>query len=165
MDISQFINDVAAGNAAQAQESLNDILSTRAFETIDARKKELSQTIFGGKPEEIEVQDTADTPMEDELLTQEEFDALSEEEQKLYELSSYTKLGKMVRKIIPGQGQKQAGERAKDQGYSASLDREALKYHPDDKKLATTMKSSEKAQQRYKRISRGEAPFKPSAND
>ena len=84
MDISQFINDVAAGNAAQAQEGLNDILSTRAFEAIDARKKELAQTIFGGTPEEIEVQDTADTPMEDELLTQEEFDALSEEDQELY---------------------------------------------------------------------------------
>jgi hypothetical protein len=95
-----------------------------------------------------------------------------DEEQEMYndaeqldELSSYTKLGKLARKIIPGQGQKQAGERAKDQKYSAGLDRAALKYHPDDKKLATTMKSSEKAEKRYKRISRGEAPFKPSAND
>lgn len=65
MDITQFINDVAAGNAAQAKDTLNDILSNRAFENIDARKKELAQTIFGGKPEEIEVQDTADTPMEE----------------------------------------------------------------------------------------------------
>jgi len=81
------------------------------------------------------------------------------------QIDEYTRLQKLARKFIPGQGQKQAGERAKDQGYSASLDREALKYHPDDKKLATTMKSSEKAQQRYKRISRGEAPFKSSPND
>ncbi len=84
MDISQFINDVAAGNAAQAKETLNDILSNRAFENIDSRKKELAQSIFGGKPEDIEVQDTADTPMEDELLSQEEFDVLSKEDQELY---------------------------------------------------------------------------------
>lgn len=88
-----------------------------------------------------------------------------EEVEQIEEVSSYTKVGKLVRKFIPGQGQKQAGERAKDQKYSAGLDRAALKYHPDDKKLATTMKSSEKAQKRYERISRGEAPFKSSPND
>ena len=69
--------------------------------------------------EEVEVQDTADTPIEDKFLTQEEFDTLSEEDQEMYlesleqldELSSYTKVGKLVRKFILGQGQKQAGER------------------------------------------------------
>ena len=114
--------------------------------------------------EEVEVQDTADTPIEDKFLTQEEFDTLSEEDQEIYleQLEQLDELSKgmqrLARKVIPGQGQKQAGERAKDQGYSAALDREALKYHPD-KKLSTSMKSSEKAQQRYKRIARGESPF------
>ena len=107
----------------------------------------------------------------EELLTQEEFDSLSKEDQEIYlqqleELDEvYSTMSKLKRKFIPGQGKKQAAERAKDQGYSAALDREALKHHPDDKKLATTMKSSEKAQQRYKRISRGEAPFKSSSNN
>lgn len=73
-----------------------------------------------------------------------------------------SKLSRLARKIIPGQGQKQAGERAKSQEYSAGLDRAALKYHPDDKKLQTTMKSSEKAQKRYERISQGKSPFKSS---
>jgi len=85
--------------------------------------------------------------------------------EEVEELDEYTGLQKLARKFIPGQGQKQAGERAKDQKYSAGLDRAALKYHPDDKKLATSMKSSEKAQKRYERISRGEAPFKSSPND
>jgi hypothetical protein len=172
MDIQQFIKQASEGNAVQAKETLENILSARAFESLDAKKQEIAQSLYNNG-EEIEVQDTADIPMEDELLTQEEFDALSEEDQELYleqleqldELSSYTKLGKLTRKFIPGQGQKQAGERAKDQRYSAGLDRAALKYHPDDKKLATTMKSSEKAQKRYERISRGEPAFKPSAND
>jgi hypothetical protein len=85
MDISKFIQSAVAGDALQAREAINDILSSRAFEAIDGRKKELSQTIFGGKPEEVEVQDTADSEVEeDELLTQEEFIALSDEDQELY---------------------------------------------------------------------------------
>ena len=65
MDISQFINDVAAGNAAQAQEGLNDILSTRAFEAIDAKKVEIAQTLFNGSAEtEVEVQDTEEATEE-----------------------------------------------------------------------------------------------------
>ena len=85
MDISKFIQSAVAGDALQAREAINDILSSRAFEAIDGRKKELSQTIFGGKPEEVEVQDTADTEIEeDEHLTQEEFESLSEEDQELY---------------------------------------------------------------------------------
>jgi hypothetical protein len=216
MNTKTFIEKVASGEANEAKDILNDILSSRAFDSIDARKIEIAQSLYSN--EEVEVQDTADTPMEDELLTQEEFDALSEEEQEMYleqleqleeidEATDYalvhsssgrevdrgskedmikkvrtkeqgshhvaaiqkpttsSKLSRLARKIIPGQGQKQAGERARGQEYSAGLDRAALKYHPDDKKLATTMKSSEKAQQRYKRISRGESPFKPSPND
>lgn len=85
MDISKFIQSAVAGDALQAREAINDILSSRAFEAIDGRKKELSQTIFGGEPKEVEVQDTADSEIEeDELLTQEEFIALSEEDQELY---------------------------------------------------------------------------------
>jgi hypothetical protein len=88
METSNFLQSVASGDALEAKEILNDILSSRAFESIDARKQELARTIFGGvsEPVDIEVQDTADSEIEeDELLTQEEFDALSEEEQELYE--------------------------------------------------------------------------------
>jgi hypothetical protein len=69
MEISKFIQSAVAGDALQAKETLNDILSSRAFESIDGRKKELSQTLFGGEPKEVEVQDTADSEIEeDELL-------------------------------------------------------------------------------------------------
>ncbi len=70
MDVSNFINSVATGNAIGAKESLNDLLSTRAFEALDAKKIELAQSIFTGKQVEdeldVEVQDTADTPVEQE---------------------------------------------------------------------------------------------------
>jgi hypothetical protein len=82
MDIKQFIQQVSEGNAVQAKETLDNILSSRAFEALDAKKVEIAQSLYNN--EEVEVQNTADTPMEDELLTQEEFDALSEEDQELY---------------------------------------------------------------------------------
>lgn len=56
MDISQFIDNVVAGNAAAAKENLNDILSARAFEAIDGQKKELAKGLFGGNSEESEVE-------------------------------------------------------------------------------------------------------------
>jgi hypothetical protein len=65
MDTQTFIDRVAAGNAVEAQQVLNDLLSTKAFEALDAKKVELAQTIFNGQPE-VEVQDTADTPVEQE---------------------------------------------------------------------------------------------------
>lgn len=64
MDISNFINDVVLGNAANAKENLNDILSAKAFDAIDTQKKELSHTLFGGNfsesDTEVEVQHNED---------------------------------------------------------------------------------------------------------
>ena len=72
MDTQTFIDRVAAGNAVEAQQVLNDLLSAKAFEALDAKKVELAQNIFNGKSEKqtdelnVEVQDTADTPIEQE---------------------------------------------------------------------------------------------------
>ena len=84
MDTQKFIQQVASGEALQAKETLNDILSARAFEALDIKKQEIAQTLYNNG-ENIEVQDTADSEVEDEeLLTQEEFESLSEEDQELY---------------------------------------------------------------------------------
>ena len=71
MDTQTFIDKVATGDAVGAQAILNDLLSARAFEALDAKKVELAQTIFNGDSDQkevtdIEVQDTADTPVEQE---------------------------------------------------------------------------------------------------
>jgi hypothetical protein len=63
MDVSNFINNVASGNAMNAKESLNDLLSARAFEALDAKKTELAQSLFTDKEE---VQDTEETETEAE---------------------------------------------------------------------------------------------------
>ena len=84
MDTQKFIQQVASGEALQAKETLNDILSARAFEALDIKKQEIAQTLYNNG-ENIEVQDTADSEVEDEeLLTQEEFESLSGEDQELY---------------------------------------------------------------------------------
>jgi hypothetical protein len=68
MQTSQFIEELTSGNASVAKDILNDMLSTRAFESLEAKKIELARNIFNGS----EVQ-------EEELeLSQEEFDQLDE---------------------------------------------------------------------------------------
>jgi hypothetical protein len=72
METSQFIDQLSAGNAAEAKETLNNLLSTRAFESLDAKKVELAKNIFNGS--EVE-----ETQTEEELeLSQEEYDQLDE---------------------------------------------------------------------------------------
>jgi hypothetical protein len=63
MDIEQFIRQTSEGNAAQAKETLDNILSARAFEALDAKKTEIARAIYSNG-EDIEVQDTADSEVE-----------------------------------------------------------------------------------------------------
>jgi hypothetical protein len=68
METSQFIDQLSAGNASEAKETLNNLLSARAFESLDAKKVELARNIFNGsQAEEEEVE-----------LTQEEYYQLDE---------------------------------------------------------------------------------------
>ncbi len=66
MTTETFINQLAAGQASDAKETLADLLSARAFEALDARKQELATALFNGQEDKVEVQDTADTPIEQE---------------------------------------------------------------------------------------------------
>ena len=66
MTTETFINQLAAGQAADAKETLADLLSARAFEALDARKQELASALFNGQENTVEVQDTEDTPIEQE---------------------------------------------------------------------------------------------------
>lgn len=54
MDIQNFINQVAAGNAVASKEVLNDVLSAKAFEALDTKKIEMAQSIFMGKEEKVD---------------------------------------------------------------------------------------------------------------
>lgn len=48
MSTTQFIDELAAGNASAAKDMLGDMLSARAFEALEGRKIEIAQNIFSG---------------------------------------------------------------------------------------------------------------------
>ena len=82
METTQFIDQLSAGDASQAKDTLTDLMSARAFQALEDRKIEIAKSMFGGKEAEqqedievmdaneingiqmsdIEVQDTEDTP-------------------------------------------------------------------------------------------------------
>jgi hypothetical protein len=49
MQTSEFIDELAAGNASVARDMLNDMLSARAFEALESRKVELAKAVFNGE--------------------------------------------------------------------------------------------------------------------
>ena len=84
MQTSQFIEELASGNASVAKDILNDMLSTRAFESLDAKKIELARNMFNGS----EVQ-------EEELeLSQEEYDQLDEISKKTATSAYVARMGR-----------------------------------------------------------------------
>lgn len=54
MDARQFIDLVGAGQAAEARDALEELLSSAAFEKLEGKKQEMASTIFGGKEEPTE---------------------------------------------------------------------------------------------------------------
>lgn len=60
--IRQFIDQIAAGESAEAKDTLENALSSKSFEALDEYKKQIAQGIFGTQEESgeesIEVQET-----------------------------------------------------------------------------------------------------------
>lgn len=50
--IRNFIDQLAAGEASDAKESLENELSSRSFDALEEYKKTIAQGIFGGEVEE-----------------------------------------------------------------------------------------------------------------
>ena len=59
-NIKQFVDLIVQGENLQAKSVLEDELSARAFEALDAKKKELASGLFGGVSEEVEQLDESD---------------------------------------------------------------------------------------------------------
>ena len=51
MTTQNFIDQLAAGQAADAKDTLSNMISAKAFENLDARKQELADTLFGSQQE------------------------------------------------------------------------------------------------------------------
>jgi hypothetical protein len=52
MDVKDFINASIQGNAVEAQQALNDVISARAMEALATRKTEIAQNLYNGKESE-----------------------------------------------------------------------------------------------------------------
>jgi hypothetical protein len=50
--MTDFINQIATGDALGAKNTMSDMLSSKAFEALDARKQELASSLFGGSKQE-----------------------------------------------------------------------------------------------------------------
>lgn len=56
--IRNFIDLVAQGNNTEAKASLDELISNRAFDALEAKKQQIATTLFGDKPEEVETPTT-----------------------------------------------------------------------------------------------------------
>lgn len=54
MEIKDVINNIAAGDSAAAKESIENVLSAKAFDALQGRKQEIASTLFGGKDQSDE---------------------------------------------------------------------------------------------------------------
>jgi hypothetical protein len=66
MDIQNFINQIAAGDNAEAKDTLDSVLSAKAFEALQAHKQQLATTIFGGEENAEEVEEDSEEVSEEE---------------------------------------------------------------------------------------------------
>lgn len=66
MDIENFINQVSAGDNAEAKDTLEGILSAKAFDTLQTHKQQLAKAIFGGTEDSEEVEDESEEVSEEE---------------------------------------------------------------------------------------------------
>ena len=64
MDARQFIDLVGAGQSAEARDALEELLSSSAFEKLEAKKQEMASSIFTGKEEESAEEQNANTETE-----------------------------------------------------------------------------------------------------
>jgi hypothetical protein len=60
----QFIDQLATGEASAAKETLENMISVRAFEALDSYKKEMASSIFGGQKETAEAEPAEDNTQE-----------------------------------------------------------------------------------------------------
>ena len=64
-NIKQFVDLIVQGENLQAKSVLEDELSARAFEALDAKKKELASGLFGGVSEELDSEQEEDEQTEE----------------------------------------------------------------------------------------------------
>jgi len=74
VDIVDVVNQIAAAQSSDAKDSLHNILSQKAFGALETKKQDIAKNLFASGEEhpenseedlDVEVQDPAETPVED----------------------------------------------------------------------------------------------------
>lgn len=55
-----FIKQLSAGDASQAKDTLNTLISTTAFDVLDGKKKDIASTLYNSVEEDVEQIDELD---------------------------------------------------------------------------------------------------------
>jgi hypothetical protein len=69
MDARQVIDMLGAGQNAEAKDALEELLSARAFDALEAKKQDVASALFNGRTEE---QPESEDHVESEEETQEQ---------------------------------------------------------------------------------------------
>ena len=69
MDARQFIDLVGAGQAADAKAAIEELLSATAFDALGTKKQEVASTLFNGRSEEPESEESVE--IQDEVQDEE----------------------------------------------------------------------------------------------
>ena len=46
--MTSFVDQIATNDAVGAKQTMSDMLAAKAFQALDARKREIASTLFGG---------------------------------------------------------------------------------------------------------------------
>lgn len=134
MDSKLFMTQVMGGEASAAKDTLNDLLSARAFEALDARKQQIAQTLYGDGIVEEEVELEEELNLEDYSLEELEIFMESEEFQQIDEISQNT--------ISSYLSKKQSGYNKSIKGKSDTTKRKYEKEYKADVEPALKRKSA-----------------------
>jgi len=77
METKDFLKKVALGESSEAKEALDEILSNKAFQALEEKKKEIAQSYFGvneAKDEEEKEDDEDEDEKEDDDEDEDEDD-------------------------------------------------------------------------------------------
>jgi hypothetical protein len=96
MSTTQFIDELASGNASGAKDILNDMLSARAFEALEGRKVQIAQNIFNGSQVQEEQLNLEDYSLEEleEFMVSEDFEQLDEVSKKTATSAYVARMGR-----------------------------------------------------------------------
>lgn len=90
--VRDLVSAIATGNAVQTEQAFNATMAEKISAKLDNMRMDVAQSLFNQTEEEL--------VYEEVQLTQEEYDALTEEEKQAFVLDEG--LGKFVGKVVKG---------------------------------------------------------------